>query len=193
MSDNRERPILTPRRLPEGVTQADDGALVHKQDPKPSTGTATVTVASKLPFNLILRLFRMEDFTYPYGGGYKTLKEAVRMEEAGEYVINGTGIPVAAMRNHVDIDKIVISGAALTPGIPKDFWDKWYHDNQKSDYVKNGLIFAADNDERARAMAKERVKVKSGLEPIDPDNPGERLSRSRYGLEVQPGNAATNR
>ena len=129
-----------------------------------ATGTETVTVACKYPAGLLLRVFRTEEVQEPVmGGGWKTVQRAV---PNGEPVrVNGP-----ARRLEEVLPWQVLGGYALTPGIPADFWAEWLRHNAESDIVKNGLIFAAPERDMAEGGARERASVKSGLEPLDPDN-----------------------
>lgn len=129
-----------------------------------ATGTETVTVACKYPAGLLLRLFHMEEAQEPVlGGGWRTVKKAV---QSGQTIrINGP-----AKRVEEALPWQVLGGYALTPGVPADFWAEWLQQNADSELVKNGLIFASERREMAEGEAREKVEIKSGLEPLDPQN-----------------------
>lgn len=152
----------------------------------PGTSAETVTVACKLPSGLVMRLFQSHDIDYPmFGGGYKTVSEWRQMEGAPTYELNG-------FSHHLEMapEYAIAGGYALTPGIPKDFWEMWLEQNQSADFVKNNLIFAAGSENSARAQAKEQREVKSGLERLDPKNPPAQFRKGKDQVEAYDGKAA---
>lgn len=141
--------------------------------------SATVTVACKLPHGLILRLYRMNEFDEPVlGGGTRRGKIA---EQVGDEVrIKGYAVP-----RGMDHTTRIIGGNigfALTPGVPRDFFEEWLRQYADLPAVKQGLIFASDKVDTIEKKAKERSKLRNGLEPIDPKNPPRvgRLKVERY-------------
>lgn len=73
-------------------------------------------------------------------------------------------------------DVRIIGGYGLTQ-VDKELWDAWLKTHKEQPYVKNGVIFAQDNGNSARAQAKEQEKVKSGLDPLPQDNPAPGIKR----------------
>ena len=63
----------------------------------------------------------------------------------------------------------------MTYGVPKDLWDLWYEQNKSSKLVRQKVVFAAPSLPAATAEARENRAVKSGMEPVDPDNPAQRM------------------
>ena len=95
-----------------------------------------VTVACKLPHGLILRVFDMVEVSESVmGGGYRTAK--VARERGEQFVVKGWSHPQNAAPTSA-----IVGGYAITPNIPKDFWELWLSQNKDADYVKNHLIFA---------------------------------------------------
>jgi hypothetical protein len=129
----------------------------------------TVTVACKLPGGVILRVFEWVEVSYPLpGGGVSTVKESHEIAGDTRFTVQGVAheagkSPVAQMSD----------GFALTYGCPKALWDAWVEQNKSLDMVKNGLIFAHAQEASVKAMAKERVKQLSGLEPLELDSKGQ--------------------
>lgn len=124
----------------------------------------TVTVACKMPHGLRLRLFKMADVAVPvFGGGQKMVQEA---RQYGETVtINGNAVNFGmAPRCRI------VAGYAFTPGVNKEFFEKWLEQNEDLDCVKNNLVFAHSTTESTVDQAKDQRKITSGLQPIDPDN-----------------------
>lgn len=62
----------------------------------------------------------------------------------------------------------IVGGYGLTEGVPKDFAEAWLKSHADLGTVKNGLVFIQTSESSAKAAAKERRDVKTGLEPIDP-------------------------
>jgi hypothetical protein len=72
-------------------------------------------------------------------------------------------------------DYPIQNGAALTFGVDKDFWDAWLNRNKELSVVRQRLVFAHEKD--TAGQAKEFKEIKSGLERLDPDNPGKGLEK----------------
>ena len=132
-----------------------------------SSGGKTVTVACKLPNGLVLRTHRMVPHREPAPGGVQ--ETTIAMADSREYEVKGNASPYGSAPSGQVIGGVI--GYALTPNIPKDFWDAWFEQNKHSDIVKNGLIFAHVNGNKTADQAREQVKVRSGFEGIDPANP----------------------
>lgn len=143
-------------------------AAVPKHNPAVRSGD-TVTVGCKLPNGLWLSLHDMVDTAIAGPSGFTVVPMARRREE--RFCLNGTALDVAKLRRQEFPGYLLVNGYALTPGIPRDFWEEWLKQNERSDLVRNHLIYAQDTHERAHAVANESTGVRSGLEPIDPAKP----------------------
>lgn len=162
-----EAPIVQP---PKAITSASRG------------NAETVTVACKLPNGVILQNCVMEDRREPMmGGGFKEVKRARRLPET--YKVNGSAFNTELLRSG-DVPYTVVAGFGITPGIPKEFWERWLDANRDTDLVKGGFIFAHVSESDARRYASEHVGLKSGLEPIDPDAPGAFAGNQTRGIQV---------
>jgi hypothetical protein len=152
--------------------------------PAPRTKTGeTVTVGCKLPNGLVLHLDRMVEFKQPVmGGGIEKGMIAQRMPET--FTLNGCSVTLSADGRVTDVNHLIIGGYGITPGIPKDFWDKWLEANKDTDFVVNRQVFAASDEMSARSVAIEQKAIRSGLEPLDPANPAATSPELR---RVQPG------
>ena len=141
-----------------------------------ATGTDTVTVACNLPNGLILQIYDIEvvETVLPNGRVIKEHQSTLNFEH-GQWAVHG---PVnfnslAATGREVNIDFRVIkgdlpdTGYALTPGIPRDFWEKWLKDNERNPLVIGRHIFSADSESRAVGQAKEYREFKSGLQGLN--------------------------
>lgn len=151
----------------------------------PTSGTDTVTVACRVPNGLVLHVDRMVDGFEPImGGGVRTIKVAEAMGQT--YTLAGPAIDLVKLQRDQGLDKQVVGGYGLTPGVPRDFWEAWEAQNRDSALVRNRQVFAAATESRARDQSREQAKVRSGLEPVDPNDPQARMPPSRFGLRVTP-------
>lgn len=126
-----------------------------------SRGGDTVTIACKLPHGIVLRAFRLAEVQEVVPQGTRTIKKAEQLP--GEFTILGNSVPENSPgRGRIEF------GYALTPGCPKELWDRWLEANKDSPMVKNGLIFAHGSERSAVAEAREKEAVRSGFERLDP-------------------------
>ena len=121
----------------------------------------TVTIACKLPHGLRMKVYNFtERSELVVGGGTRTVKIAEPIE--GDIVVAGWSHP-----QNRDAKAQQVEGFALTPNVPKEFWDKWLEQNKTADYVRNGMIFAYEKHADAEARARNDRERKSGLERLD--------------------------
>lgn len=100
----------------------------------------TIIVASKLPYDLIIRL--QDTF----------------------YTLNG------CLKSRDKIDQVHFSYAPETIGttkIPKDFWDAWVAKHQEFIPYKKGFIFAQKKISKVIDEGKDKASLKTGLERMD--------------------------
>lgn len=144
---------------------ATQESTIHLKKNNDVESTATVTVASKMPFDFILRIY---DFAKRYepvmGGGTREVKIAERRRGSKEFIVQGNSWP----QNKGPHQKLEF-GFAITSGIPKAFWEEWLEQNKDADYIMNGMLFAFGESASAVAKAREMEKEKSGLERLDPN------------------------
>lgn len=166
------------------VQMANDIDLPPPPEPRPvirhnrprSTG-ATVVVACKHPQGVILRMFEKETYQEPTQTGSRDT-ERYRPIPDKTWVIRGTYVASAGQaynRKNSAVAELLPGGYALTHGVPKEIWDNWLHYNRNTRMVRNHVIFAMPSMTAAAAEAKKLRAVKSGLEPLDPDKPAERM------------------
>ncbi|MDB5777604.1 MAG: hypothetical protein JWP38_3737 [Herbaspirillum sp.] len=129
-----------------------------------STGGATVVVASKLPMDLVMRLYDFKERDEPVmGGGVRVFKIAEQRQETPVFVLTGN-----SYAQNKGAHQQIVGGYAITRGIPKDFWEQWLAQNERADFIVNHMIFAHSEDASVVAQAKEKEEIKSGLERLDP-------------------------
>lgn len=127
---------------------------------------ATVAVASKMPFDFVLKLYDFAERSEPVlGGGSRMFKQAQERVGAQTFIAQGN-----SWAQNRGPHQQLVGGFAITHGIPKAFWDEWLEQNERADYVKNGMLFAHQEVNSTLAQAREYEKEKSGLERLDPSN-----------------------
>src|SRR5271156_4718818 len=129
----------------------------------------TVCVACKIPNGLKLQL----QTTMP------TIVDTPRGPEmkdfwvkgGREWNVRGPAYPVAPPAGYPK-PPMIEGGYAITRGIPKEFWDKWYEQNRNASYCQphegseHGFIFAYADLDDTIAAAIEHEELLTGLEPL---------------------------
>jgi hypothetical protein len=142
-------------------------------------GGSTLTIASKMPSKLRLRI--QEAYTYSenvLGGG---TRDVTAYRDCGrEIVLFGTAVPHDQQRSWT-----MSYGYALTPGVDAAMWEQWCAQNRGSPLLMNKMIFANPTIARAADEAKDNRKRTSGFEPIDPTRP----VNMGQGFEIKPDEA----
>lgn len=136
------------------------------------SGTATVTVACRLPHGLYLDVVDPSVFD---GIDPKVGVVARPINEANRVKINGCARPVGVPLP--DDAPQVVGGFALTPGVPAAFWETWLAQNKDAPFVRNNLIFAHEKAGSVVSEAKEKKALRSGFEGMDPDKPAPGVAR----------------
>ncbi|MGH9640853.1 MAG: hypothetical protein ACRD3Q_00360 [Terriglobales bacterium] len=126
---------------------------------KSPTGTATVSVACKLPNGFIMELIESSAMLQP----------AVR----GRTVI-------IAGANSLRVGNLhpMVLPYAITE-VDEAFARKWFEANKDLTFVRNGAVFIQDNAAKAAAKAKEQAQVTTGLEPLNPGKPPEGIEADK--------------
>jgi hypothetical protein len=141
-----------------------------KEQMEPEAGRSTagqkVIVGSKLPMDLEIQLCRKEEFDEEGMGGTRRRVRWVMYGPA--YLIRGYSYPLNPPEGFEDqkARAVISNGAALTPGIPKDFFDAWLDQHKTDPMVTNHNIFAATKADAAKGMAKDFKEFDSGLGPL---------------------------
>lgn len=134
-----------------------------------------VTIASKLPMSLVLRVDHLVPGVEPTMNGMRDIKEA---EKVGEIRLNGCGAPQGE-RPRGD----VIAGFALTKNVPADLWEQWVKMNPQSPMLLNGILHAYESRDDLVDAVKEHKGVTSGLERLDMSNPNKLDTRVPKGIQ----------
>ena len=165
MADNNGKPTLTTDKPNPPVYARDEAS-------------DTVVLGCKLPNGVVLQNWKMEETTEPTQQGYKQIKKAVR--DGDPIRLRGAAVPFGKMPNHT-----IVSGYALTPGVKRSFWERWKENNKDSELLKNNIVFACGDEQRARDHAREHERVVTGLEPVDPTKPPREMARTIARAEEQ--------
>lgn len=163
------------RQVTAGAQPAREAPQGKMPEPaKPATGTDTVTVACKVPGGLIFDLCEMvDDYEPVMGGGQKKVKKAA--PTGVRVVLAGPAREQQAMRRGLNGDGSTLAGGyALTSGVPREHWEKIERDYRDLPAFVNGLVFAQKSDVAAMSEARNRRELTTGMEGIDPENPGKR-------------------
>lgn len=167
-------------------------AAAHGEVAKPQSAGAKVTIACKLGIAWVdLQLSLMVEKEQQTQTGIRMVKEAVR---TGRIVrIRGTAYPRGTTPDGFPARPVIIGGAAMNPGVDKDFWDEWKDQNRLNPLVINGMIFAHESEEQVFGRAREEVSNVSGLEPINPRDDARMPRSTRRGelddIETEEGRA----
>jgi hypothetical protein len=164
-----------------GAVESAHGEIAQVQ----SSG-AKVTVACKLGIPwLELQLSRIEEIDEQGLGTRRLVKEGRKF---GPVVrIRGTAYPRGTPPEGFPPAPLIIAGAAMNPGVDKDFWDAWVKMNRLNPLVMNGMIFAHESESAVHGIAREEAANQSGLEPINPKNDLRNLKSTRADVDdIQP-------
>jgi hypothetical protein len=105
--------------------------------------------------------------------------ETMAQEVGPRFTVRGPALAFGQLPNIP-----IVGGYAITIGVPRDLARTWFEQNEDADCVKNNLIFCEDNLERATSRAKELAKVRSGLEPLDPNNLPPEFTKGKQKIET---------
>lgn len=136
---------------------------------KPESAGAKVTVALKLGvafFEIYLQR-KVTVFEQNMQGG-REIQKYERDPSNRVVRLRGTAYPRGTLPDGFPEKPTIIGGAALNPGVDKDFWDAWVAQNHLNPLVVNRMIFAHENAAMVTGQAKEEKDMVSGLEPINP-------------------------
>lgn len=122
--------------------------------------------------------------------GVRRIKEAVRLD--GVVRIRGTAYPRGTPPEGFPEKPMIVAGCAITPNVDRDFMRAWMGQNETSAIVQNRMIFIADTEADAIAIAREMAGDSSGFEPLnrkgDPRMP--KSTNASVG-QIEPGKPVT--
>lgn len=126
-----------------------------------SKAGARCVVGCKLPHGLAIVLERQVETAEPNG---TIVRRYVPVGD--EVVLKGTNA------------SNVIGGYGLTEDVDAAWFAEWLKTHADFPPVKRDLIFVHSTMPGASDTARERASVRSGFEPLDPDNPGPKLEKA---------------
>lgn len=161
-------------------------ADAHGDTIETQSAGAKVTVACKLGVAWVdLQLSRVEEVDEQGLGTIRRVKEGRRYGPVLR--IRGTAYPRGNVPEGFPPAPLIIGGAAMNPGVDKDFWDQWVKLNERNPLVMNGLIFAHENENIVHGKAREEADNLSGLEPLNPKSDARNLKSTRADVgDVEP-------
>ena len=117
------------------------------------------------------------------GGLFLNPNENVKM---AELVVVGCKLPNGLLIKHNGKEVLlnglnsseIIGGHGITR-VEKDLWESWYLDNLDFAPVKNGFIFANNNEKSTAAEAREKENELTGFEGINPEKPGGGVEKAK--------------
>jgi hypothetical protein len=145
---------------------ATQESTLHLKKGNDVPSNATVTVASKAPFDIILKLYDFTERSEPVlGGGSRTFKQSQERVGAPTFTVQGN-----SWAQNQGPHQQIVGGYAITHGIPKAFWDEWLEQNKGADYIKNQMIFAHEQASSVTSKATDQAEIQSNVERLDPKN-----------------------
>ena len=80
--------------------------------------------------------------------------------------IRGTAYPRGEVPEGFPERPRIVAGYALTPNVPREFWDRWVKQHAKAPYVVSGMVCAFESLDDVKAKGREMEGIMSGLEPL---------------------------
>jgi hypothetical protein len=129
----------------------------------------TVSVALRLPNDLICKLYKMEDTQEPTPTGHRTVKVA---REIKRWTLNGWNHTHLRYKPYEDLNgmnavpnQVCVPGGqvGLTHNVSKEDMDEWARQNYDSPLLETGTIFWHSDVE---GIVRERENDRSGFEPL---------------------------
>ncbi len=158
-------------------------------------GARKVLVACNIPNGIVLRVCREEEYDEPVMGG--GTRKAKQFSEEARFTVRGPAQPNGPDRNF-DRPLVDKNGFALTP-VDAELWEAFLagQKNRKGEdtlpAIINGCLYAVSDSHDATKGDKAHAGVKSGLHPIeadDPNNMDPRMPRRLPNISVSAGSRA---
>ena len=124
-----------------------------------------VTVACKIGVAwLDLQICEERDIFENTQTGPRQIKQWVK---TGQIVrIRGTAYPRGQAPDGFPDKPEMAEGYALTPNVPREFWEQWVSQNKRAPYVLSGMLFAHGAVNDVKVHATDHRTDLSGIEPI---------------------------
>ena len=124
-----------------------------------------VTVACKIGVAwLDLQLCEERDIYENTQTGPRQIKQWVK---TGQIIrVRGTAYPRGQAPDGFPDKPEMSEGYALTPNVPREFWEQWVAQNKRAPYVQSGMLFAHGAVGDIKSHAADHRTDLSGIEPI---------------------------
>jgi hypothetical protein len=155
-----------------------------------SAAQETVSVACKLPNGLVCEVVDMRDYMDQVQRAEGRPNVPIVRKTLGRFRLRGYQEARATdSAGMINVESRRVSHLfGITQNVPKDLWDAWWEQNKDCFApAMNGLIFAHAQTKSVEAYAKEHAELKTGFDPIDPENPDGRPKDAK-GLRIKPEN-----
>ena len=162
------RPSASQTEATNRAAIADPGAQGAERVVKPKSSGEKVTVACKLGVAYYdIYLCREETVSENTQTGPRDVTRYVPSRD-NTVRLRGTADPRGTVPDGFPDRPLIVGGAAMNPGIDKDWFDHWLDQNKKNPLVMNRIIFAHTSLDHVKGEAKELAGVSSGMDPINP-------------------------
>ena len=162
------RPSASQTEATNRAAIADPGAQGAERVVKPKSSGEKVTVACKLGVAYYdIYLCREETVSENTQTGPRDVTRYVPIRD-NTVRLRGTAYPRGTVPDGFPDRPLIVGGAAMNPGIDKDWFDHWLDQNKKNPLVMNRIIFAHTSLDHVKGEAKELAGVSSGMDPINP-------------------------
>jgi len=139
----------------------------------------TVVIGCKLPSGLVMEVVEP--------GKDDAGKVGTQPQPIGKRVVLKGANSVPRMRGALgEYPAMPVYPYGLTV-VDEAFWNAWLKRHKDFEFMKNGSVFVAADQDAAKAMAKERVTdVSTGLEPLSPSLDGKTGGDKRLSTTADP-------
>ena len=147
---------------PEEYTGKDPATRAARRADRDSADAArstdTVLVGCKLPHGFIMEVVQPGAFPCDKDG---------RPQLSLAPVAAGTRVIIKGSNSErKDSRKAQGLHMFATTRVPRSLWDAWYARHQNEAYVRNGLVFVAEDKDEAEGLAKDQIGQRTGLEAL---------------------------
>lgn len=157
------------------MAEATQAAATPAVQPQPGRrpSSDTVIVACKIPIGVELQCSKEQEYQEEYrdSDGRPRIRSRTRLIKGGDTImITGTAYPIGQAPAGYRDKAAMAGGYALTFGVNKEFFDRWMEQNELNPIVVNRMIFGFEKIEDVKAKAKNYASLRSGMEPLNPEN-----------------------
>jgi hypothetical protein len=146
----------------------------------PATGTDTVVIACKVPQGLVISAYGPNE-EVEIGSPTRRMVKIFKPVPGSQFHLKGTGGVLHLAGNVYDqMSRNTPGHFAITKGCPRATWENWFSFNKDSPLVTEGLVFCVESVDAAIIEAKSRAELRTGMEPIDPEDHAKTTGQREY-------------